>query len=111
MAKQETFGPPRPYGPYRPVINLEKEREKYLKEDKPAIFQISDRRLPANAVKRTAMQSFNEERKEFLRNFASPSAGRAAVQKHDKTILKYSEKHNIDPDLVRAVMYAENTRG
>ncbi len=37
--------------------------------------------------------------------------GTGAVQKHDKRILKYSQKHNIDPDIVRAVMFAENARG
>lgn len=105
------FGPPRPYGPYRPVINLGVEREKYIKEDKPAIFQIIDRRLPANSGKRVTKQSLIEEGRNILRNFSRPSAGNAAVQKHNKIILKHSEKHNIDPDLVRAVMYAENTRG
>lgn len=37
--------------------------------------------------------------------------GRSAVQKHDDFISKHSEKHNIDPDMLRAVMYAENARG
>ena len=105
------FGPPRPYGPYRPVVNLADEREKYIKEDKPAIFQIADRRLPANAGKRVTMQSLKEEAKNVLRNFSIPYAGKIAVQKHNKSILKNSEKHNIDPDIIRAVMYAENTRG
>lgn len=36
--------------------------------------------------------------------------GKAAVKKYDKEIVKYSQKHNLDPDIVRSVMYAENAR-
>ena len=44
-----------------------------------------------------------------LRTFES--YGKSAVNENDRRILRYSDKHNIDPDLVRAVMFAENARG
>lgn len=33
------------------------------------------------------------------------------VKQHDTTIRKVAEKHEVDPDLIRAVMWAENARG
>lgn len=37
--------------------------------------------------------------------------GRQAVHEHNGRILKYAQKYNVDPDLVRSVMFAENSRG
>jgi len=34
-----------------------------------------------------------------------------AVEKHNKTIEQAAIKHGVDPDLIRAVMWAENARG
>jgi hypothetical protein len=34
-----------------------------------------------------------------------------AIEKYDIFITKAAQKHKIDPDLVRAIMWAENTRG
>jgi len=37
--------------------------------------------------------------------------GKKAVLEHDDKIQKYAKKHNIDPDITRSVMYAENAKG
>ncbi|WP_169738023.1 transglycosylase SLT domain-containing protein [Terasakiella pusilla] len=40
-----------------------------------------------------------------------PSLGRDAVKEHDSLIQKMAQKHEMDPDLIRAVMWAESARG
>lgn len=40
-----------------------------------------------------------------------PEWGKNAVHENDKMIMKYAEKYNLDPDIPRAVIYAENARG
>lgn len=86
------------YGPQRPVINDQLLREVFVKDDKPAIFDIR----PGNSgrVSRIA---------DDIRTFDALGAG--AVRKYDDKIRTYSRVHNIDPDLVRSVMFAENARG
>lgn len=37
--------------------------------------------------------------------------GKRAVKTHNSTIEKIAKKHDVDPDLIRAIMYAENSRG
>ena len=39
------------------------------------------------------------------------SIGKKAVSRYDGSIRKNAEKYNIDPDLVRSIMYVENARG
>lgn len=40
-----------------------------------------------------------------------PKVGYDAVRKHEAIIQKMADKHGVDPDLIRAVMWAENARG
>lgn len=81
-------------------------REISIKTDIPANFEIKgkepDGKKPdvVDKIKDTANDIYNLD---FL--------GKRAVEKHDKEILIQAEKHNIDPDLIRAVMFAENARG
>jgi len=79
----------------RPIINEEKARIRNIIEDKPARFQI--RQNP----KADGSEAIHEIRK----------WGTEAVEKHDSLIREMAEKHGVDPDLIRAVMWAENARG
>ncbi len=78
-----------------PVISEEKARIQNIIEDKPARFQI--RRNP----EADGSERFHERR----------LLGRRAVIMEDPTIREMAEKHGVDPDLIRAVMWAENARG
>jgi soluble lytic murein transglycosylase-like protein len=100
------------YGPQRPIVNLGKDRIESLKNNTPAIFEIHERRFPVNLAKRNSMEFLKQGISESLTEKRTlPEAGKKAVQKYDEKILQYGQKHNVDPDLIRAVMYAENARG
>ncbi|WP_316975744.1 hypothetical protein [Shumkonia mesophila] len=79
----------------RPTINEEKARIQNIIEDKPARFQI--RRNP--------------EADGRWRLHEDPVLGSEAVMERDPIIREMAEKHGVDPDLIRAVMWAENARG
>ena len=81
-----------------PVYVMPEDREKSIFEDTPSIFPIE--RNP-KAIKWDLWDS--------VRTF--DDKGKKAVRDNDKYIQNSASKHNIDPDLVRAVMYAENARG
>lgn len=83
----------------KPVINDANDREKNIKENKPAIFEI----------KKNPDQNFGLKFWDNLRTF--DSLGKKTVRDYDKPIQNFSKKYKIDPDVVRAVMYAENARG
>lgn len=85
--------------PTKPVINDAKDREKNIKENKPAIFEI----------KKNPDQNFGLKFWDNLRTF--DYLGVRAVRENNNRIWKYSQKHDLDPDIIRAVMYAENARG
>ncbi|HRC27293.1 MAG TPA: hypothetical protein PKX87_07680 [Alphaproteobacteria bacterium] len=87
------------YGPLRPVVNDPAKREDAIKRNLPARFEI----------KENPQIDYGSSWLDNLRTFES--YGKSAVNENDRRILRYSEKHNIDPDLVRAVMFAENARG
>lgn len=89
------------YGPFLPVVDGASEREKVIKNNKPARFSI----VGNNNKQETRGTGLWDD----LRSFNQ--YGTQAVQKFDKPIMKYAEKYKIDPDLTRAVMYAENARG
>lgn len=103
------------YGPTRPVINDPTEREKAILEDRPALFDITDRSLPTKSPSSTRelVQDYivekSEEKLDSLYN--QDYLGKRAVRENDKRILKSAEKHKIDPNMIRAVMFAENARG
>lgn len=91
------------FGPFRPVLNKWEEREKSIKEDKPAVFNIS-RKFPINLQKPLIDDIWDNFR-------TNDRTGKDVVRKYDREIMRHSQKNNMDPDLVRAVMYAENARG
>lgn len=82
----------------KPVIKTSTDREKSLLEDTPAIFEIE--RDPKNIK----WDIWDE-----VRTF--DKKGRDAVNRHYDEVTISAQKHNIDPDLIRAVLYAENARG
>ncbi|MCB9988643.1 MAG: hypothetical protein H6868_04815 [Rhodospirillales bacterium] len=81
------------------IENDPQKREEAIKNDIPVRFEIE--RDIEQAKKLNVLDDIYNM--DFL--------GRHAVQKHDGTISKYAQKHNIDPDIVRSVMFAENARG
>lgn len=107
----EKFGPFQSFGPYRPVVNEQKYREHSILENIPSLFEIAERRNLSNAAKRLSFKSMlnSLDPDKEIRTF--DFVGKGAVHQYEKNILKYAEKYNIDPDLTRAVMYAENARG
>lgn len=82
----------------RPIYNIGSEREKSLMEDTPATFEI------VSDPKNIKWDLWDE-----IRTF--DSYGRTEVNRYDRDIQENAKKHNIDPDLIRSVMYAENARG
>ena len=83
-------------GPIRvPVLKNEEERLLSNINDTPAIFYIEDN---PNANGGYRIHEFS-----WL--------GKDAVEEHNDTIEKMATKHDVDPDIVRAVMWAENARG
>ncbi len=79
-----------------PIINKTNLREKALLHDEGAKFEIKEN--PA--------AKHSDHEKIELKKKASK-----IVQKHDDLILKYAKEEKLDPDLVRAIMFAENATG
>ncbi len=90
------------FGPYMYDADEENdrvEREKSIKENRPAKFKIEE-----NPEAKDKLDAIDE-------TYHDDARAKAVVVEHDKDILKYAQKHNIDPDVIRSVMYAENARG
>ncbi len=96
-------------GPFRPVLNKPEEREKSILEDTPALFEIKQTKRTKPSGILGAVQNAFDETVDEVRTF--DSYGKKAVQDNDEKILRQAQKHNLDPDLIRSVMYAENARG
>jgi hypothetical protein len=78
-----------------PIINDTEERIKAILENKPAIFEIA----------KNPQASGNPPL------YTSPTLGWIAVKTHESTIEKIAKDVGIDPDLIKAIMWAENARG
>lgn len=81
-----------------PEVNLEADRRQSILDNKPARFKIEDN------PKATG------ERK-ILSKFTKPETADKIVRENSQTIEKISQKHGIDPDFVKAVMWTETYRG
>lgn len=100
------------FGPFKPVVNGSQERISAIKDDSPAVFEINQNDFPIHLGKSTANQLLNQGLNDlYTAGRTFDFFGKQTVHKYDNKILKYAQKHNIDPDLTRAVMYAENARG
>ncbi|NVJ92767.1 MAG: hypothetical protein HWE34_13985 [Methylocystaceae bacterium] len=83
--------------PYEQVPDITKreEREKNIIDNKPGKFPIEK----------------NPEADDGYKLYEIPAFGRIMLNQYDSTISKLAEKHGVDPDRVRAVLWAENSRG
>lgn len=108
----EKFGPFQSFRPYKPVVSKSSDRMKSIKENTPAVFIVREKKSPLSAEKRTRLDAIKNNIFDAFTDMRTVDlAGRSAIYKHDKAILKYSEKYNLDPDIARSVMYAENAKG
>lgn len=84
-------------------------REKILKKDIPATFKIQKYTEPDDF----SFESLYRQGKEYaIQKFVKdPHIGNKAVHDNNNSIEKISKKHGVDPDLTRAVIWAENARG
>lgn len=75
------------------VLNREADRKKSILENTPAIFEVADNPKA-------------DRSKPLIEKHAKSQVG-----KYDNLIEKEAEAQNVDPDLVRAIMYMETTHG
>lgn len=90
----------KPYKGFRwRTKNDPKKREEAIKNNIPVLFEI---KRDINQLKKLNWLDdvWNIDK-----------LGKNSVRKYDGQIQNYSKKHNIDPDIVRSVMFAENARG
>ncbi len=78
-----------------PVINSSKERIRSVLNDTPAIFEIEN-------------TDYNNDTSPW---YEYTGLARQAVKENEEIIQRQAKKHHVDPDLIRAVMWAENARG
>jgi peptidoglycan hydrolase-like protein with peptidoglycan-binding domain len=78
-----------------PVLNDRYSRETSILKNKPAVFDIS---VNPNANDTSPL-------------YESKLLANLALVKFDKMVEDLSKKHNIDSDLVRAIMWSEHARG
>ncbi|OGQ07434.1 MAG: hypothetical protein A3G32_00690 [Deltaproteobacteria bacterium RIFCSPLOWO2_12_FULL_40_28] len=76
-----------------PVLNMEADRKKSILENTPAIFEVAEN------PKADGSKPWFENHKQ------------SQVAKYDDLIVKEAKAQNVDPDLVRAIMYMETTHG
>lgn len=81
------------------IENDPQKREQAIKNDFPVRFQIE-----RNQSLDTGSKFWDD-----LRTF--DFYGKRVVRKYNDKILKHAARHNVDPDLIRSVMFAENARG
>lgn len=85
-----------------PSINLEKDRIQSILNNKPAKFEIIDNEKLKNP---TIGERIIQDK------IQNSQLGNVYIKKHTDTIEQLAKKHDVDPDLVKAVMWTENARG
>lgn len=78
-----------------PVIDFERSRIANILANDPAVFSFKH----------------NPEADSSSPWWEIHELGFKAVQTHNRIITEMADKHEIDPDLIRAIMYMENARG
>lgn len=86
-------GPRGPYGV--PVLNDPRDRVENILADKPVVFEIED----------------NSNAEGGPPNYANDNFGASVVVKHKKAIEDAAKEFGIDADLIRAIMFVENSHG
>lgn len=85
-----------------PVVNLEKDRIQALLNNTPSKFEIKDNpSLEKPSLRERSIQTI----------FKNEDFGNKIVKQHEKMIEKLAQKHGVEPDLAKSVMWAENARG
>ena len=77
------------------IINNPKDRIKSILNNTPAIFEI---KIDKNAKSSSPW-------------YENPILAKASILQYDDLIKEISQKRKIDPDLIRSVMWSENSRG
>ncbi|MDH5722959.1 MAG: peptidoglycan-binding protein [Alphaproteobacteria bacterium] len=83
-----------------PVVNREKDRINSILNNTPAKFDIKFKKTD-KILREAAIDT-------FVRN---NDIARKTLEKHSETVERFSKKHGVDPDLVKAIMWDENARG
>lgn len=78
------------------IYNLEADRRRIVMGDSPATFEIVDN------------PSLSAPRSEY---FTDHSIGRSAVLENDLFIESAADRNGVDADLIRAIIYFENSQG
>jgi hypothetical protein len=78
-----------------PQLLMENERRRSILDDTPSEFPVAP----------------NPDADSGVPSYAIPEEGTKAVQKYDELIVEEARRIGVDPDLVRAVMYVENSQG
>jgi hypothetical protein len=96
-------------------MNNAMERQDAILNNRPALFEIKQRQpnyKPPSSTTRMVRDYLVQEAKDLRDDiFNIDYLGRKAVKENNETIREISQKHNFDPDVIRAVMFAENARG
>ena len=79
----------------RPIVNMANERIDVIITNKPAIFEVRD----------------NPKADGSDPWYASPSVGKTSVLNYEELLNKEARKQGVDPDLAKAIIFAENARG
>lgn len=80
---------------YLPIVNLSKDRINSIVNNTPARFEIEKTTSSSDAAPW----------------YEDTRTAQKALKEHNAIIDLMAKKHNLDPDLIRAVMWAENARG
>lgn len=94
-AKEPPVPTERPKWVGAPIVNLAKDREESLLRNTKAQFEIKEN---LDAVSDPPI-------------YELPNLGTRAVKKNDHIIIEKAEQYKVDPDMLRALMWAENARG
>ncbi|MGB0684351.1 MAG: hypothetical protein ACPGOV_16725 [Magnetovibrionaceae bacterium] len=78
-----------------PILEDEKERVASILADEPAVFEVAP----------------NPDADDSSPWYESDPAGRVAVNRHKALIENEAKRQNVDPDLVKSIVYAERARG
>ncbi len=81
------------------IVNDPDERELSILDNLPVRFEIRKN------------DKINIEQNEEYKKYHRSELGNKAVRDNYEHISKYAKKHNLDPNITRSVMYAENARG
>lgn len=104
------------YGPFKPTLNDAEKRQESILKNTASQFNINEADSISPLGKKNSLSTFTEEigkdAKALWNKVRTRDVyGWETVQRFDTEIMKHAGRYKIDPDMTRAVMYAENARG